>query len=571
MRYGSILAVLLVTALPLLAQDQPDQSAFGEAIDVRVVNVEAVVTGRDGERVRGLTRDDFRLLVDGREVPIGFFNEVTDGIVADVADGASTEGGQVAEAGAPEPDVVGRNVMVFIDDSFGTAPHRNALLDRIGKSLDRLSPRDQIAVVAFDGRKLDLLSDWTADRGRIAEALAKARGRRAHGLIIRAQLRDINKALGASTAIQGFTPLPVPTTAGESGGRFGAGYEGASFLESGGGVTLDIPSLLNRVVAASAAAMRAVAVPQGRKVMLLLSGGWPLMEQTSPRGLLEERTASLDWMASAGYGSAGAAVFRPLVDTANLLGYTLYPVDMPGLGPGTGAEVQDTDFSSNRMISSPWDEATDYGLNYLAQETGGKAAVNSARLEALDRMAEDTRSYYWLGFTPAWKADDRHHRIEVEARRPGLRVRARSGFSDLSRRTEMAMSTEGLLLFGPKPEAPDRQLIKVEMGKPQRAGLSTVKVPVTLSIPAGALTIVPVTGGYAAEASLSVGALDRWGARSDLPVQTVRLNFDRQPKPGDVVRYRTAVRMSRGRQQVVFTLRDSLTGEMLWAKLDYKP
>jgi VWFA-related protein len=434
-----------------------------------------------------------------------------------------------------------------------------------------LSPRDQIAVVAFDGRKIDLLSDWTSDRSRIAGALAEARGRKAHGMIIRAQMRELNRSIGAATAIRGFTPLPVPTTAGEPAGRFGLGYDGTDFLESSGGVTIDIPSLLRKVVNASAAAMRAVPVPEGRKVMLLLSGGWPLLEQADGRDLVAEGPASLDWMEAAGYGRAGAALFRPLVDTANLLGYTLYPVDTPGLGAGSGADVQDTDFSSNRLISSPWDQATDYALNYLAQETGGRAAVNSARLEALDRMAEDTRSYYWLGFTPAWKADDRRHRIEVEARRPGLRVRARSGFTDLSRRTEMAMNTEGLLLFGPKPQSPGAQLIKVEMGKPQRAGLSTVKVPVTLSIPAAALTLVPVAGGYAAEASLSVGALDRWGSRSDLPVQTVRLNFDRQPKPGDVVRYRTAVRMSRGRQQVVFTLRDSLTGEMLWAKLDYKP
>jgi hypothetical protein len=264
-------------------------------------------------------------------------------------------------------------------------------------------------------------------------------------------------------------------------------------------------------------------------------------------------------------------VFRPLVDTANRLGYTLYPVDMPGLGAGSGADVREADFSNNRLISSPWERSTDYALNYLAGETGGRAAVNSARLEALDRMAEDTRSYYWLGFTPAWKADDRHHRIEVVTRRPGLRVRARNGFTDLSRRSEMAMSTEGLLLFGSKGEAPGRQVIRVEMGTPRRDGFSAVKVPVTLSIPAEALSLVPISGGFAAEASLSVGALDRWGSQSDLPIETLRLNFPRQPKAGDIVRYHTTLRMSRGRQQMVFTLRDSLTGEMLWGKLDYKP
>jgi VWFA-related protein len=542
---------LLAAALPLRAQP----ASFGEAIDVRVVNVEAVVTGKDGERVRGLTKDDFRLLVDGREAPIGFFNEVTDGTLV------ATES-QDAAAGAPEEEAVGRRILVFIDDSFGIAPHRNMVLDRIGESLGRLSPQDQVAVAAFDGRKLDLLSGWTADRGRIAEALAAARGRRAHGLIIRARLRDLNRTLGDASAIQGFTPEPVPTTGAGDYGPFG-GPDFASFMESSAVVVpLDVSSLLSRVVTASAAAMRAMPVlegGQGRKVMLILSGGWPLRERVSGRGLLDQTPQWMD-------AGAGEELFRPLVDTANLLGYTLYPVDMPGLGAGTGADVEDTDFSRPGLISSPWDEATDYALNYLAQETGGKAAVNSARLEALDRMAADTSSYYWLGFTPAWKADDRHHRIELEARRPGLRVRTRTGFTDLSHKTEMALSTEGLLLFGQ-----GAQRIGVEMGKPKRMSFSTVKVPVTLSIPAEALTLVPVAGGFAAEASLSVGALDRWGSRSDLPVQTLKLNFHRQPKPGDIVRYRTAVRMNRGRQQVVFTFRDSLNGEMLWTKLDYKP
>jgi hypothetical protein len=297
-----------------------------------------------------------------------------------------------------------------------------------------------------------------------------------------------------------------------------------------------------------------------------------MLDRASPLGLTDERPLSQDWLDS--FGSIGGALFQPLVDTANRLGYTLYPVDMPGLGAGNGGDVRETDFSSHRMVSSPWDQATAAALNFLAEETGGRAAVNSARLEALERMAEDTRSYYWLGFTPAWKADDRHHHIEVEARRPGLKVRSRNSFTDMSRRTEMAMSTEGLLLFGPNdsPEdTPGRQLITIEMGTPERAGLSTVKVPVTLIIPAEKLTLVPVSGGFAAEASLSVGALDRWGSRSDLPLQTLRLNFDRQPKPGDIVRYRTLVKMNRGRQQIVFTLRDSLTGEMLWAKMDYKP
>ena len=149
------------------------------------------------------------------------------------------------------------------------------------------------------------------------------------------------------------------------------------------------------VADAAAAALRSVSPSPGRKAMLVLSGGWP----------------------------AGPSL--QLVRDANRLGYTLYPVDVPALE--REAAPEDT-------------------LLALAEATGGQAALASNRLAALERAEEDTRSYYLLGFSPAWKADDRDHRIELEVRRPGLDVRARHGFPDVSPATLAGMETEDLLL-----------------------------------------------------------------------------------------------------------------------------
>jgi hypothetical protein len=61
---GLVPAVFLAGALRLGAQPPaPAPETFGSSIDVRVVNVEAVVTGRGGQRVSGLTAKDFRLRV----------------------------------------------------------------------------------------------------------------------------------------------------------------------------------------------------------------------------------------------------------------------------------------------------------------------------------------------------------------------------------------------------------------------------------------------------------------------------------------------------------------------------
>ena len=74
MRIKRLVALALAVAAPALPvrAQEPGDEVFGEAIDVRVVNVEAVVADKRGNRVRGLTAADFRLLVDGREVPIDY-------------------------------------------------------------------------------------------------------------------------------------------------------------------------------------------------------------------------------------------------------------------------------------------------------------------------------------------------------------------------------------------------------------------------------------------------------------------------------------------------------------------
>ena len=69
-------------------------------------------------------------------------------------------------------------------------------------------------------------------------------------------------------------------------------------------------------------------------------------------------------------------------------------------------------------------------LRQLADETGGYAAVNSNNVgTALDRIVRANSRYYVLGYYPAdTPRDGRFHKIEVRAKRPGLRVSARKGY-----------------------------------------------------------------------------------------------------------------------------------------------
>src|SRR5688572_5990912 len=167
-------ALALSIALPLQAEELP---IVGETIDVRVVNVETVVTNASGERVRGLTAADFRLLVDGKEVPVEYFTEVAEGTSV----GKAEERPSAPVAPVSTGEEVGRSYLIYIDDSFSLANRRNAVLDKLESDLSLLGPSDQMALLAFDGSRLSVLCAWTGDVETLKKAFAQARQRPATG------------------------------------------------------------------------------------------------------------------------------------------------------------------------------------------------------------------------------------------------------------------------------------------------------------------------------------------------------------------------------------------------------
>src|SRR4030095_15720723 len=150
-------------------------------------------------------------------------------------------------------------------------------------------------------------------------------------------------------------------------------------------------------------------------------------------------------------------------------------------------------------------------LMFTAGQTGGKALLNSQSGELLQAAESDTRSYYWLGFTPSWQGNDKRHRVEVELLKPGFKVRSREDFLDLSRKAETSMMVESAMLFG---GAPDSAPLAIQAGQPVASGRREMQVPIALAIPVDAVTFVPVDGKYTAELELRIAAVDTGGSRA---------------------------------------------------------
>lgn len=543
-RAQPLFPALLAGAVAAAAGAQPpavEPPVFGEVVEVRVVNLEVVVTDRDGLPVTGLAAEDFRLLVDGEEVPVRYFTEVRGGQAIE-GGGAPSEG---AVAGVPDlvpGSPVGTSYLVFIDDYFTIARDRNRVLSALAQDLSRLGPEDRMAVVAWNGNGLEMLSTWSGSSNELERALQKARSRPAHGLARESERRSF---------------LASPLRRGQPG-PVGWGRSLDNRLEMDELHYAEVlEDQLRNVVSAAAAALRGFANPPGRKVMLLLSGGWPydiaeFVVQQSGRMIVEPQI------------ERGNRLYAPLIETSNRLGYTLYAIDVPGLGNESGIEASEAGAPAPGDGFGPFvrENNLQYTLQFVSAETGGRALLNAARTAALERAAADTRTYYWLGFVPSWQGDDRARRVEVQVRREGLRVRSRASYLDSSRGREVSMAVESALMFG---GASNMRPLALTVSQPVKASVGTMRVGIEFSVPAAELTLLAVGQQQVAQLELRVAAIDQHGGRSEVPVLPIRLALDSPPPPGQLVTYRTVLELRRARNRVAVALYDPAAGT-IWSK-----
>jgi len=531
---GSTLATVASSMVSVEgAQDQPPPRVFGEVIDVRVVNVEAVVTDAEGNRVYGLGAQDFRLYVDGREMPIEYFTEIQGGrAMPQEADGAATH----APSSLPSMragEAVGMSFLVFIDDYYTIKKERDQILRKLRTQVPLVRPEDRMALVAFDGKHLEMLTSWSHNHVVLERAFDQAIERPTYGIFRRTE-RFPGFGLGASET---------------SGGNEIANLERRTQLE--------------RVTKAVTSTLRSFAMPEGRKVMLMITGEWPAASffESFGQGTLNVQTTDLK-------------LASPIAETANLLGYTLYPIDTAGIrdtGGGVSAIAPATIQPINdpqtpfEVVLAPGPAGSGISreafraatLRHIARQTGGRALLGAGRFEALPAVAEDTGSFYWLGFTADRQHDGVHHRIRLVLDRPGLRVRNRRGYRDLSRGTELSMMTQSALLFGNPLEA---SVLGIELGAPQRIKRGRMQVPLRVAIPADEITLLPAADGFVAEIELRVAAKDPDGNLSRMPAVPLRLSRPELPRPGQRFYYETNLTLRRRKHELVVSVHDVASG-----------
>ncbi|MEO8435778.1 MAG: VWA domain-containing protein [Pyrinomonadaceae bacterium] len=386
------------------APPPPPQDDEVVRITTKLVQVDAVVTDGKGKLVTDLKPEELQISEDGKPQTITNFSYyvAAPDPAAPVATRTTT-----SDKNAPpvpptrlRPDQVRRTMALVVDDlglSFQSVYYVRRALKKFVD--EQMQPGDLVAIVRTAGG-MGALQQFTSDKRLLYAAIER-----------------VKWGFGRS-GISAFAPIEASLIPADDEERrapedvdqlredlFAVGTLGA----------------LNYVV-------RGLRELPGRKSILLLSDGIKIFNQDDPT-----RTDRV------------LQNMKRLVDLANRSSVVIYTMDARGLQT---LSLQASDNVAGmspeqvqRQLSNRNSDLLDsqYGLSFLAEQTGGIAIRNNNDLNSgVKRVLEDQKGYYLIGYRPDDSTFDvrgrrKFHKLSLKVLRPGkFNVRMRTGFYGIS-------------------------------------------------------------------------------------------------------------------------------------------
>src|SRR5438105_15246726 len=122
----------------------------------------------------------------------------------------------------------------------------------------------------------------------------------------------------------------------------------------------------------------------------------------------------------------------------------------------------------------------------LALGNGGLNLSSSDPARNFEQIDTNTSNYYSLGYSPQHSDDGKYHHISVKVKKPGLTVRHRDGYLNLSFDQRLEQSLLSPLSF---PTEKGTLPVVLVLGLPADAEL--VRIPVIASWPLSRMTLLP--------------------------------------------------------------------------------
>ncbi|MCA1578009.1 MAG: VWA domain-containing protein [Acidobacteria bacterium] len=427
MNYKLILALLLsfCTFLPVLGQTAtqttPQTRPTDDKDDVvkittNLVQIDAVVT-KDGKPVPNLKAEDFEIYEDGRKQNITSFAYISNVGTSPSAAPDNKSAGTPAIPGAPaapiQRDLPRRTIAIVVDDLGLSAESIRQVRRQVRKFIaEQIEPNDLVAIIRTGG-EMGALQQFTNDARLLSRAVDQLRW-------------NVCSRVGVSV----FNRIGGPGGQGDDTDPCG----GQSYRKTRRALEFILD---------------AMGQLPGRKSLILMSDSLPMENQEGQFETADSfsearsRLPNADSVADQGFVSVGPNsrnyywALRKIAEKAIRSSVVIYAVDTQGL-QYTGITAADSIPTPIRQGEPAIKQvmvnrsrtllSRREGGEMIARQTGGFQVRNSNGFQ-LDRIMEDQRGYYLIGYRPSVETFNRKfHHIKAKVKRSGMNVRTRFGF-----------------------------------------------------------------------------------------------------------------------------------------------
>ena len=394
---------------PVSSSSQKPAEGDVVRITTNLVQIDAVITDKNGKPVTDLKPEELQLFENNRSQKITHFSY----IAPDTTSAPKPVVRDDKMPGVPPdrlpPEDVRRTIALVVDD-LGLSFQSTHFVRRALKQFvdEQMQPGDLVAIIRTSGG-MGALQQFTSDKRQLYAAID-----------------HIKWYPGGRSDVGAFAAIQPPTP-----GRFGADIDAKNKeLEEFRSDLFAVGTL-----GAISYVVRGLSDLPGRKSILLISDGFKLMDR-EPLSRTSRNDRTLQRL-------------QQLIDEASRASVVIHTINASGLQARSSLRAEDnladaanpsgarTPDQVEQALRDRSNDAFDLqsGLDYLADETGGLAIHNSNDLSRSIKKIIAERGYYLIGYRPDQTTFDRKtgrltfHHLSLKVLRPGqFNVRMRNGF-----------------------------------------------------------------------------------------------------------------------------------------------
>jgi len=392
--YLIILGCAILTAAPVRGQTKPGQQAQVDdvvRVNTELVQTDVMVFDKKGQFVDGLQREQFELSVEGKPLPISFFEQVKAGSARERARLASLSGkpsAQPSEQSSSINDSGGRTIVFFIDDLHLSLNSLGRTRKTLSQFIENeMNETDLVAIASTTG-DIGFLQQFTDNKAVLRAAvsrliqhpynvrdLANESTPMTEYMALTIERKDDPGVLDfyIEECLKAAYPLKYTRTACE-----------VEVRNRARAILVQAASVISNTYTSLESLMRSSAHLPGRKLVFFISDGFLL--DTGPRNADPREK------------------LNEITDTALRAGVVIYSIDARGLFSGQLDVTNNVPVDMNgrlESVASREGPASQDALNALAGDTGGRALRNQNYFDGwVHKVLEETSNYYLLAWRP---------------------------------------------------------------------------------------------------------------------------------------------------------------------------